>query len=301
MEYPIPGHGYGGPAIYSTRLTGKGIIMGSAQNPPNLAFWDKLSAFPSPSTLDLLYGWGAKYVLVDESIYRAGSSFWNIYQTWNTLESAIKASPRLKEVAALGGVHVYQIGGETHDDYALKKIPNDCQPMLFITPNPVFVPPGQVGRAAISWNTCCSPEGRVTLTINDGAEDVFAGGQSGLKFLDGIKPGMRYQLRLYSRPQATPVQTAKLSAAERTATIVADPNPVPVGSGLGHTKISWATLAGGDAEVCVSRDGGPEQLFARGASGSVEVSWIVTGSSYEFRLYTRDGSRRLLAKTAVSR
>ena len=66
MEYPNPRHGYGGPAIYPTRLTGKRIIMGSSQNPPNLAYWRDLSAFPSPATLDLLCGWGAKYILVDE-------------------------------------------------------------------------------------------------------------------------------------------------------------------------------------------------------------------------------------------
>jgi hypothetical protein len=187
------------------------------------------------------------------------------------------------------------------DDYSLKRIPSDCTPVLFVTPNPVSVPASQFGRAAVSWNACCSPESRVTLSINESAEQVFASGQSGLKFLDGIKPGTRYEFRLYPQQQATPVQTTSLTATERTATIVADPNPVPAGLGLGRTKISWATLAGGEAEVCVSRDGGPEQLFARGPTGSVQVSWIITGSSYEFRLYTRDGSRRLLAKTEVSR
>jgi hypothetical protein len=187
------------------------------------------------------------------------------------------------------------------DDYSFKKLRDDCEPVLFVTPNPVSVPAGQLGRAAISWNTCCSSEGHVTLTLDDGAEEVFARGESGLKFLDEIKPGMRYKFRLYSRPQATPVQTAGLRAVERTATIAADPNPVPAGSGLGRTKISWATLAGGDAEVWVSRDGGPEQLFDGGATGSVEVSWIAAGSRYEFRLYSKDGSRRLLAKTVVNR
>jgi hypothetical protein len=442
MEYPIPQHAYGGPAIYSTRLTGKRIIMGSAQNPPDLAFWSDLSAFPSPSTLDLLYGWRAKYVLVDENLYRAGSSFWNIYQTWNTLESAIKASPRLKEVAVLGGVHVYQLGSGTHedgrelltngsfeegdatllpgwkivgrpridrtgkysasasaacavtagdfllsapvpvesgqcyrlsvhqranssklgrllleldwksedkrdllpstvaltdvpsaqqwqessmtirapagsnyavvhagaasgkiwvDDYSFKKLPNDCEPMLFVTPNPVSVPAGQLGRAAVSWTNCCSSEGHVALTVNGGPEEVFADGQSGLKFLDGIKPGMRYEFRLYSRPQATPAQIAELSAAERTATIAADPNPVPAGPGLGRTKISWATLDESDAEVYVSRNGEPEQPFAGGAKGTFEADWIAAGSSYEFRLYTTDRPRRLLARTVVNR
>ena len=42
--------------------------MGSSQNPPNLAYWRDLSAFPSPLTLDLLCDWGTKYVLVDESL-----------------------------------------------------------------------------------------------------------------------------------------------------------------------------------------------------------------------------------------
>src|SRR5260370_17125442 len=86
MEYPIPQHGYGGPAIYSTRLTGKRIIMGNAQNPPNLTFWGDLSAFPSPSTLDLLYGWGAKYVLLDQNLYPTAVSFWTIYPPSNPLE-----------------------------------------------------------------------------------------------------------------------------------------------------------------------------------------------------------------------
>ncbi len=443
MEYPIPQHAYGGPAIYSTRLTGKRIIMGNAQNPPNILFWGTLSAFPSPSSLDLLYGWGAKYVLVDENLYRAGVSFWNIYQTWSSLELATKASPRLKELIVLNGVHVYEIGsggGESDgiellangsfeggsgttlsgwgiigkpiiertgnhsytgaaacavtprdflisdpvaveagqcyrlsvrqrsssaklgtsrlqlnwkgddkrdlspstvaltdvpsapqwqessmtlrapagskyavvhaaaakrrvwiDDYSLVKLADDCQPVLFVTPNPISVPAGGLAQTAISWNTYRSSEGRVTLAVDGGPEELFAEGRLGLKMLDGIKRQARYQFRLYTDPKTTAAETIELRAVERTATIVADPNPVPAGSGLGRTKISWATLAGGDAEVCVSRDGEPEQLFARGATGSVEVSWIAAGSNYEFRLYSKDGSRRLLAKTVVNR
>ena len=442
MEYPIPRHGWGGPAIYATRLTGKRIILGSSQNPPNRAYWGDLSAFPSPFTINLLCDWGARYVLVDENLYRAGSSFWNIYQTWNALESAIQLNPRLKEVAVLDGVHVYQISGGTHDvgrelltngsfeqgsatlvpgwklvgkpridrtgkysnggnaayavtakdfllstpisiepgqcyrlsarqranssrlgtlclqidwkdeykrdlgvpttildkarsaqqwqessvvvrtptgsryavvhaeaasgklrvdDYSFKKIPDDCEPVLFVTPNPVSVPAGQLGRAGVSWNSCCSSEGSVTLTVDDSAEEVFASGQSGLKFFDGLKPGTRYTFRLYLPQKTTPVQSASLNAIERTDTIAAQPNPVPSGPGLGRTKIWWATLTGGEAEVCVSQNGKPEQLFARGPSGLAEAPWIAAGSSYEFRLYSTDRPRRLLAKTVVNR
>lgn len=186
------------------------------------------------------------------------------------------------------------------DDVSLKSIPNDCEPVLFVTPNPVFLPNGQVGRTAVSWNTCCSSDGRVTLMRN-GVEEEFSTGSSGLAFLDGIKPGTQYEFRLYSERDPTVLQSVSLSARERTPTIAADPNPVPPGAGLGRTTISWTTLSKDDAEVRVSKDGGPEQLFARGRNGSVEVGWIAMGSSYEFRLYSRDASRRLLAKTIVKR
>ncbi|HTE91328.1 MAG TPA: hypothetical protein VK639_20420 [Terriglobales bacterium] len=444
MEYPISQHAYGGPAIYSTRLSGKRIIMGNAQNPPNLAFWGDLSAFPSPFTLDLLYGWGAKYVLADENLYRAGISFWNIYQTWSSLKSAIEESPRLKELTVLDGIHVYEIGSGTRqaggrellangnfegsdtsslsgwdvvgrpniertgkhsysgktacvvtskdfliskpagveagqcyrlsarqrskssklgtlrlqlswkdedkrdlspstvaladilsapqwqessmmirapsgskyatvyaraatgkiwvDDYSLKNIADDCQPVLFVTPNPVSIPVGQFGRAAISWNTYRSSESRVTLAVDGGAEADFAGGRSGLQMLDGIKPATHYQFHLYAGPETTATTTIEVRAVERTATIVAEPNPVPSGPASGRTRISWTTLGGDVGEVFVSRDGGPEYLFARGPVGSTEVNWIAAGSHYEFRLYTRNGGmRRLLAKVVVIR
>ena len=84
--------------------------MGSSQNPPNLAYWPFSAPFPHPFTLDLLYDWGTKYVLVDESLYRAGSSFWNVDQTWQTLQPEIKENSRLKEVAVLNGVHAYELG-----------------------------------------------------------------------------------------------------------------------------------------------------------------------------------------------
>ena len=454
MEYPIPQHAYGGPAIYSTRLTGKRIIMGNAQNPPNFAFWSDLSGFPSPFTLDLLYGWGAKYVLVDENLYQAGVSFWKIYQTWSSLEGAIKANPRLKEVIVLGGVHVYEIGsgardsdgiellangsfeggnattlsgwgiivkplvertgnqsdsggaacavtpkdflisnpaaveagqcyrlrirqrsrssklgtlrlqlnwkGEDRadlpasaavladvpsapqwqessitiqapagtkyavvhagaasgeiwvDNCSLRKLADDCDPALFVTPNPVPLTAGQLGRAAISWNTYRSSAGRVTVATEGGAEQPFADGRSGLGMFDGIEPGKRYQFRVYSSPETPAAETIDVSGIERTATIVAEPNPVPSGSGLGRTTISWTTQTASavelrrraeesDGEVYVSRDGGPEQLFAGGAAGSAEANWIAAGSRYEFRLYTSAAPRRLLAKTVVTR
>jgi hypothetical protein len=97
---------------------------------------------------------------------------------------------RVPEGAKYAVVHAEAATGKLWvDDYSLKQIPSDCEPALFVTPNPVSVPMGQVGRAAVSWNNCCSSEGRVTLTVNGNTEAPFATGQSGLAFLDGIKPG----------------------------------------------------------------------------------------------------------------
>jgi hypothetical protein len=109
MEYPIPDHAYSGPAMYSTRLNGKRIVMGYASYPPNLQYFGTLSLFPAGETLDLLEGWDTKFVLVDENLYRSGSEFWQVRQTWNSLRREIAASDRLKEVTVLDGVHVYEL------------------------------------------------------------------------------------------------------------------------------------------------------------------------------------------------
>jgi len=216
---------------------------------------------------------------------------------WEQPNLIVRAPPEAKSVvvqakAADGTIWI--------DDVSLKSIPTDCEPGLFVTPNPLYSHDGQIGRAAVSWNTCCSSEGRVTLTKSDGAEEIFSTGSFGLAFLDKIKPGTQYEFRLYSGQEPV-LQSVVVNAKERMPTIAADPNPVPDGPGLGRTTISWTTLTKDDGEVWVSKDREPEQLFARGRTGSVEVGWIATGSSYEFRLYSRDSSRRLLASAIVTR
>jgi len=47
--------------------------------------------------------------------------------------------------------------------------------------------------------------------------------------------------------------------------------------------------------------GGPERLFGEGAEGSVEVPWIETGKSYEFRLYASTEHKTRLAAVTVIR
>jgi tRNA (mo5U34)-methyltransferase len=78
-------------------------------------------------------------------------------------------------------------------------------------------------------------------------------------------------------------------------TLSASPNPVPPGDNPGTTTISWNGGA-----VYVLMNGGKEVLFADLRQGSKVANWILTGSSYEFRLYDSDHTE-LLAKLTVTK
>ncbi|SRR6266699_2048255 len=103
---------------------------------------------------------------------------------------------------------------------------------------------------------------------------------------------------------ASPTPSAKAvrtSPAKSTATISADPNPVPAGNGMGKTTIKWTTGDRSVGQVYVSTDNGDETLFGEGAGGSSDANWIVSNSSYEFRLYSGSDRAKLLAKVQVTR
>lgn len=440
MEYPIPEHAYSGPAMYSTRFTGKRIIMGYASNPPNARYFGTLSTFPSPQVLDLLEQWGTKFVLVDETLYRGGTTFWQLWQTWESLERAIRQSGRLKEVTMLGGVHVYQLqsqeiqpqgpelignpgfesgtgteidrwtrvghpkidrsgtkahGGtssclvtpsdylvsdpvtiepgscyliqafgrrgkskdahvrlqivwldalhhpldpsttsvrvmetndqwesahntclapqESHyatiyavtqsgnawlDDYSFHELPSDCEPTLVAVPNPAVQPPGaNEGRASVSWDSHSGVASYVTLSIDGRPATRFAEGPVGMKTID-IETGSKCEFRLYGNSSVTPIKTIVVTS-EPIPPLSASPVVFESASAPGRTTISWNMPGHPEAEVWVSKDGGSEQLFVRGDSGSQEVPWITHGSGYEFRLYAALPKRRLIGKLTV--
>jgi len=79
------------------------------------------------------------------------------------------------------------------------------------------------------------------------------------------------------------------------STLTASPNPVPLGDNPGETTISWSR-----GKVYVSMVGSDEVLFAEPRQGSKVASWILSGSSYEFRLYNSDHTE-LLGKLTVTK
>lgn len=73
--------------------------------------------------------------------------------------------------------------------------------------------------------------------------------------------------------------------------------PVTSADGQSTRVVSWTAGPTEETFVDVSRDGGPERLFARGPSGAIDPPWIQPTSAYEFRLYGIGRPRRLLATT----
>ena len=86
--------------------------------------------------------------------------------------------------------------------------------------------------------------------------------------------------------------------SKATPTITAYPNPVPIGSDLANTRISWSTIDP-TAKVFVSIDGCSESLLATSCRGSTMANWIRRGHTYEFRLYD-SAHQELLAKVVVT-
>jgi len=101
------------------------------------------------------------------------------------------------------------------------------------------------------------------------------------------------------QPVSTPAGGADQS--KPAASILANPNPVPAGGGLGTTTITWKTGDGSQGQVYASQDGAAENLFDAGTDDSKEAPWIQTGSTYEFRVYAGSDHKTQLASVKVTR
>jgi tRNA (mo5U34)-methyltransferase len=136
---------------------------------------------------------------------------------------------------------------------------------------------------------------------NDDDTNYWIFTDEGLKrLIDRTGWSLLSQINIGDTTSSTP---ADLDRDERTLvllrradpTLSASPNPIPAGDNPGRTTISWSGGA-----VYVSMNDGKEVLFADLRQGSKVASWILTGSSYEFRLYDSDHTE-LLVKLAVTK
>jgi D-alanine transfer protein len=98
----------------------------------------------------------------------------------------------------------------------------------------------------------------------------------------------QFPLPLGPLPTCSPELNLAEDGTEEQArpTITASPNPVPCGSGVGKTTISWSTGDATVGQVYVSVNGALETEFGTGPVGSQVAPWIRGGLRYEFRLYS---------------
>jgi hypothetical protein len=202
-------------------------------------------------------------------------------------------------------------------------------PSITATPNPVIDGSGQ-GTTVVRWE-CTAPGAKVYLSVNGGPEQHFSDGPVGLRDAPWISEGPTYDFRLYagedrktllaavkvtcrktavtsppiaSKPNdavpGQPQSERKEPADDEAVFIRASPNPLPAGENPTTTTIRWQSAAP-NAQVYLSVDSGPEQLFSGGPHGSQEVGWISAGTVNEFRLYEDSTRSRLLASVPVTR
>ena len=184
---------------------------------------------------------------------------------------------------------------------AIAQQPGAPTPAIAAAPNPVPADL-KIHGTTITWSTANGSDGVVRVSVNGGAEQVFAQGSAGSSPADWIDASSVYEFRLYYAHEPTRVLARVKVSRDQSGRpqIEISPNPVPPGSGLASTRVSWTTGDQTDGEVYVSRGAEPERLFAKGPSGSAEAAWIDRASTYEFKLYAMAPSKRLLASVTLT-
>ena len=105
---------------------------------------------------------------------------------------------------------------------------------------------------------------------------------------------------LPSRRRAIRKMFTRPAPRKTKAFIRAEPNPIPVGPGLGSTTIRWSTGNGKVGTIFLVASGGEEIPFQQGAEGSHLVNWIQRDVVYRFQLYEDRDQRVRLAATTVT-
>jgi hypothetical protein len=99
------------------------------------------------------------------------------------------------------------------------------------------------------------------------------------------------------------LRTAELARrrGQKSAPFIrAEPNPIPIGPGLGSTTISWSTGNGKIGMIYLLAADGEEVLCQQGAEGSDRIDWIQRDVVYRFQLYEEGQQRVPLAATTVT-
>lgn len=164
------------------------------------------------------------------------------------------------------------------------------EPSLSVSPNPVPSGPG-LGTSTATWDTGDGSVGQVWVSMDYGAEALFAQSDAGTADAPWIQAGRLYRFTLYAgTAHATALGSVNVTRIPIGPGLAAAPNPTP----NNRTTITWNTGDGSWGEVWVSTDGGTELLFAGAPSGAADAPWIYA-PRYVFRLYQGTGHTTVIA------
>lgn len=143
-----------------------------------------------------------------------------------------------------------------------KPIENNA--FLRATPNPIVSPTGK-GSTTIDWR-CDSPDARVYLSVDGGAEQIFSSGMVGHQEVPWISAGPVYEFRLYEGAE----RTRRLASVAVTCSRTPSP-PAPAGSTLPPTAAAGTKPPGATAGPTAP---GSERSGAGVATGETAAPFI---------------------------
>jgi hypothetical protein len=159
-------------------------------------------------------------------------------------------------------------------------IPLSAPPSITANPNPIPVAAGvTVGQTTISWSAPGSSS--VELHVGSATGVLFGGGAStgSAQTGDWVTNGMAFVLVDGATHAELASTTVTLTASGGNATIAANPNPIPVATGVtvGQTTISWNAPSSSSVELHIGSATGV--LFGGGGStGSAQTGdWVTNG------------------------
>ncbi|MGA7410749.1 MAG: glycoside hydrolase family 44 protein [Bryobacteraceae bacterium] len=158
-------------------------------------------------------------------------------------------------------------------------IPESAPASITASPNPIPVATGAtVGQTTISWNAPGSSS--VEVHVGSATGTILGEGTStgSAQTGDWVTNGMVFVL-VDGTTHATLATTTVTLTTGETATISANPNPIPVAAGVtvGQTTINWNAPGSNNVEVHVNSAAGP--VLSGGSSiGSAQTGdWVTDG------------------------
>jgi len=136
---------------------------------------------------------------------------------------------------------------------------------------------------------------------DNGTERLFATGMDGAVDVSWFRAGMPYVFHLYvGIDQEICLATIKISWSAR-AVLTMTTNLLSPSRAEKGMAIGWSTGSDAEGQVCVSENDAPERLFATGATGSADASWMQPDVMYKFYLYENGEHRLRLAVLELMR